>query len=141
MCLTINVLFLITCKLFKDCTALILINIVTVAMSSRAACALRRARDYERRLPNEFMVDRNEKLYCIHCKTIVSSKKTFNVETHRVTKKHVGFVERLASASTSTSTAPTVSRVQSEALALTEAFLAADIPLHKLRNPVLKRYL
>lgn len=41
MCLTINVLFLITCKLFKDCTALILVNIVTVAMSSRAACALR----------------------------------------------------------------------------------------------------
>ena len=42
---------------------------------------------------------------------------------------------------TQTTSIPSGSQAKSEALALTEAFLAADIPLHKLRNPVLKKYL
>ena len=96
-----------------------------------------KAKLYEREFNCEFRVTPKDKLFCILCMSKVTCEKRQQVERYRATMKHVsakGAIEDQNKKVTLTQQLlPVVSKdFMAE---LVKTFLAADIPLHKLRNP------
>ena len=89
-----------------------------------------------KKYPNEFCLGHNSVLKCKPCNSEVSWQKEFNVEAHRKTSKHRtgpnGLQKQLKLKSEGAKGAKSIPRM------VTEAILAADIPLKKLQNPKLK---
>ena len=85
----------------------------------------------------EFRVTPKDKLFCILCMSNVTCEKRQQVERHRATMKHVsarGTIEdQNKKIMLKQQLLPVVSKYFKAELVKT--FLAADIPLHKLRNP------
>ena len=80
--------------------------------------------------PSEFCVNASGQLYCILCHTTVNCDKQFRVTQHRRTQKHQVQVE--ANSKVKQTFLPVGKRDFTPKLV--NAFLAADIPLHKLQN-------
>ena len=96
-----------------------------------------KAKLYEREFNCEFRVTLKDELFCILCMSNVTCEKRQQVERHRATMKHAsarGAIEDKNNKVTLTQQLlPVVSKdFMAE---LVKTFLAADIPLHKLRNP------
>lgn len=89
-----------------------------------------KAHTLARENPSEFCVNASGQLYCILCHTTVNCDKQFRVTQHRRTQKHQVQVE--ANSKVKQTFLPVGKR--DFAAKLVDAFLAADIPLHKLQN-------
>lgn len=97
-----------------------------------------KARAYAREFATEFRVNPAGELFCVLCNCNVNCDKRFRVEKHRDTAKHKNCM--LSAIDTN----PTTTKLVQQFLPTTkkdfkekivEAFLAADIPLKKLRHP------
>lgn len=92
-----------------------------------------------RQYPQEFSQTPNSLLFCTLCNCNVPSDKTFHVDRHRASSKHQSSITQQSSSATSSIqsfiSAPDQNDFSSR---VTKAFLSADIPLHKLRNPELR---
>ena len=86
---------------------------------------------YTRKHPEEFE-RKDGALFCKLCKVSVSCDKKTRVESHRSSATHQGRLPLLRSQW------PDSSNTQTKAAQICEAFLKADIPLHKLRHPAIK---
>ena len=96
-----------------------------------------KAKLYEREFNCEFWVTPKDELFCILCMSNVTCEKRQQVERHRATMKHIsarGAIEdQNKKVMLMRQLLPVVSKdFMAE---LVKTFLAADIPLHKLRNP------
>ena len=106
-----------------------------------------KAKLLEREFSGEFKSNGKEskdELYCLLCFSNVKCDKRQIVERHRATKKHKAAVDAQKQTVTSQQDkTKKVTLIQSALPVVTKqfraklvsAFLAADIPLHKLRNP------
>jgi hypothetical protein len=114
---------------------------VKATMPKAALSMLVKAQKVVRCYPSEFCVTPAGDLFCLHCSTIVCCTKKFMVDKHRATAKHVTKVERSTHSSSSTSAHQQFLHVGKTdyAMDVTETFLAADIPLWKLRHTSLRR--
>lgn len=92
-----------------------------------------KAHVYERESKTEFSVNPAGELFCILCHSVVNCDKKARVTQHQETAKH----RRLLAATTSTGKRQTFipQTKQDFKEKLVTAFLSADIPLYKLRNP------
>lgn len=80
---------------------------------------------------NLFSIIGTDKLVCNTCKNEVNCQKQFNIDSHIKSAKHQSFQKVLKN-----QPKLVADKGQCEfSLQITEAFLSADIPLHKLRNP------
>ena len=95
-----------------------------------------KARLYEREFNDEFRVNPNNELHCILCNTTVNCEKRFRVNQHRESAKHKRASEHKSANQKKQSFLPTAKTHFK--LKLVEAFLSADIPLHKLQNQKIK---
>lgn len=89
------------------------------------------AREY----PNEFCLNASGDLFCRLCHTNVNCDKQFRVTQHRNTRKHQSGVEEGKPKAKQTFL-PVAKRDFTEKLV--DAFLSADIPLHKLQHPKIR---
>lgn len=87
---------------------------------------------YVENYPTEFSLHPTGMIYCNLCSTTVKSDKKWNLDHHRNTKRHQ---QLMAKSSTGTSTFLTLPEISENVV---RAFLEADIPLNKLRNPAIK---
>ncbi|MEN2498700.1 MAG: hypothetical protein MHMPM18_002972 [Marteilia pararefringens] len=91
-----------------------------------------KAQQVAQNIPDEFMVDYCENLYCKYCNVTVKCDKYYYVEEHRSTKKHSNSIEN------SPKQPKLTNMNKNESYALTErvtkAFLSANIPLKKMQN-------
>ncbi len=103
-----------------------------------------KAKLLEREFSGEFKSNGKDELYCLLCFSNVNCDKRQIVERHRATKKHKAAVDAQKQTVTSQQDkTKKVTLIQSALPVVTKefraklvsAFLAADIPLHKLRNP------
>ena len=101
-----------------------------------------KAKVYEKEFPGEFIVNCNQDLFCTICSNVVACEKRFTVERHRATTKHKKYISLLKEEKTDkdekklkkqTFFRPVAKKPFTEKVVQT--FLAADIPLYKLRNP------
>ena len=92
---------------------------------------------YKQEFNYEFSVPPKDELICILCMSNVTCEKRQQVERYRATMKHIsarGAIEDQNKKITLTQQLlPVVSK--DFMVELVKTFLAADIPLHKLRNP------
>lgn len=93
--------------------------------------------------PQEFKVTPRNELFCVLCECPVKYAKQFMIDSHRKSAKHSTKLQR----TTSSSSVPTSSKHESQtflnfkpdlAKHVTTAFLAADIPLHKLEHQAIR---
>lgn len=89
------------------------------------------------KFPNEFILNSSKELFCKFCITAVKCDKEQNVEQHRKSKKHSSFLE--CSPKQPKLAAENESGEMLFSERVTNAFLAADIPLKKLQNPNLRQ--
>jgi hypothetical protein len=85
--------------------------------------------------PEEFVRSPNDDLYCNLCSTVVSHAKSYFVESHRKTAKHQRAIGVSANATVQQFLNPKGDFTRD----VLKAFLSADIPLWKLRNPELRK--
>lgn len=95
-----------------------------------------KAKSYQQKQPEVFMVSRHGSLFCKLCQVDVSCDKQFNVTAHLDTTKHKTLSQTLSSQ-------PKLQvdiekNGTSFSYIVTEAFLSADIPLYKLNHPKMK---
>lgn len=83
----------------------------------------------------EFTTTPKGDLYCRLCNCIVQHDKRFYIDRHRSAAKH----QRLLHEPSSSSQTFIVQRPTDFTSQVVSAFLSADIPLHKVRNPQLKQ--
>lgn len=89
---------------------------------------------YARESPTEFRVNPSGDLFCIFCCQTVNCDKRFRVESHQSSAKHKKLV--LANAQNKKPQQSFLPSLKKDFKSkLVEAFLSADIPLHKLQNP------
>ncbi len=98
---------------------------------------INKARLYEKEFVNEFRVNPNNDLYCLLCCQTVNCEKRFRVESHRDSAKHRKLLANAADAKKSKSQTFFPSLKKDFRGKLVKAFLSADIPLHKLQNPLI----
>ena len=96
-----------------------------------------KAKRYASLFPNEFQVT-GGRLWCSFCNVKVSSKKKSQVDAHRRTGKHKRLMPPMPSISSATVSRDAITK-DNFPRRVSEAFLAADIPLKKLQNPKLKQ--
>ena len=70
------------------------------------------------------------------CEVVVKHDKEFHVQSHRNSSKHSFKLKRLSTSSPITQ--KFLSSASNFTLDVTNAFLAAGIPLHKLENPTIR---
>lgn len=88
-----------------------------------------------REFPKEFTSTPKRELYCNLCSKIVDHSKRFPVDRHRLSDKH----QRLLNLQQPSTSQQFIKIPQIDfTKKVTEAFLSADIPLYKLRNPKLR---
>ena len=103
-------------------------------MPKEAKSFLFKVRDFVSRHPKEFMTSARGELYCTLCATIVAHDRKSSVDKHRLSAKHQNALSSTVQQrqqpinSTNVGWGGYVGKV-------TSAFLSADIPLYKLRNP------
>lgn len=91
-----------------------------------------KAENASKLFPKEFTVDKAKNLFCIICHIKVNCEKTFNIEAHRKTSKHQSGLAYFPKQ-------PKLTIKENDEIVtfsqkVTEAFISADIPLHKLQN-------
>ena len=103
-------------------------------MPKEAKSSLSKIRDFVSRHPKEFMTSARGELYCTLCATIVVHDRKSTVDKHRRSAKH----QKALSSTVQQRQQP----IDSTNIGwdnfvgkVTSAFLSADIPLYKLRNP------
>lgn len=94
-----------------------------------------KARTFVTKYPTEFSCTPKQELFCNKCETIVKCDKTYHVESHRSSARHASKCHKPSTSSSQQFLKPVESNFAST---VTTAFLAADIPLHKLQHPALK---
>ena len=94
-----------------------------------------KVRLYEKEFVNEFRVNPTNDLYCLLCCQTVNCEKRFRVESHRNSAKHRKLLFTATDAKKSQTFFPSLKKYFR--CKLVEAFLSADIPLHKLQNPLI----
>ena len=96
-----------------------------------------KAKLYEREFNCEFWVTPKDELFCILCMSNVTCEKRQQVERHRATVKHVSARGAIEDQNKKATLMQQLLPVMSKDFMaeLVKTFLAADIPLHKLRNP------
>lgn len=84
--------------------------------------------------PKEFKITADKKLLCIFCNTLVKCNKTFFIDQHRNTDKHKSILNYK-------NVMPIENFCTKNEFSndIVKAFLAADIPLWKLRNLAIRR--
>ena len=87
-----------------------------------------------RQYPQEFSATPSNALFCKLCEQIVKHERTFFVESHRASQKHKN---KLKPTTASTSQLYIEATSSSFAEQVTKCFVAANIPLHKLRHPAI----
>ena len=103
-------------------------------MPKEAKSSLSKVRDFVSRHPKEFMTSARGQLYCTLCAKIVAHDRKSSVDKHRLSAKHQKALSSTVLQrqqpidSTNVGWRDYVGKV-------TSAFLSADIPLYKLRNP------
>jgi hypothetical protein len=96
--------------------------------ASQTAKIMRFVRDY----PHEFACSPSNELYCRLCEVVIKCDKLF-FDSHRKSTKHATKIPCASSSSTKqTFLAKNITED------VTKAFLAADIPLHKLEHPAIR---
>lgn len=86
---------------------------------------------YVQQYPEQFSYNSTNKLYCKWCNTFVDHERKTSVESHQKSNKH----RQHAQPSNSTIVQTHIKPQENDFLnKLVEAFLSADIPLHKLKN-------
>ena len=101
-------------------------------MPKKALTLAQKAKNAIMRHPEEFQRGQISALLCKLCNSDVNCEKEFNIEAHRKTNKHV---TRMAGLSKQPKLASAKENDgKSFMRKVTEAFLAADIPLKKLQN-------
>ena len=99
--------------------------------------AVEKANKAESLYPQEFLADGGGRLYCLLCKCFVSCKTKFRLDSHRNSRKHQIEVNLISDQTSSNSTPQ--NNTHDFAERVTRAFLAANIPLKKLRNQHVKK--
>ena len=99
--------------------------------ASQSAKITRFVREY----PLEFVSSPNNELYCRLCEVVVKCDKLFFVDSHRKSMKHATKMSSAASTSLKQTFISSANNITEE---VTKAFLAADIPLHKLEHPAIR---
>ena len=96
-----------------------------------------KAKLYKREFNCEFRVTPEDELFCVLCMSNVTCEKRQQVERHRATMKHISARGAIKDQNKKvTLTQQLLPVVSKDFMAeLVKTFLAADIPLHKLRNP------
>ena len=95
-----------------------------------------KAKSFIDSFPKEFFADLKGSLFCKLCNCMVSTEKSFMVDSHRKSKKHQNMLKGLENQqSMHEHIAPDES---TWAYRVTKAFLQSDIPLHKLKSEPLK---
>ena len=93
---------------------------------------------YARESPNEFRVNPNGDLFCVLCCQTVNYDKRFRVESHQSSAKHKRLL--LANAEEKKPQQTFFPSLKKDFTSkLVEAFLSADIALHKLQNPKIRQ--
>ena len=87
--------------------------------------------------PNEFQSS-GGKLWCSLCNRYVSHDRKYQVDSHRRSAKHQRRLRNISSSTATTSTSKEPVTQENFCRKITEAFLAADIPLKKLQNNKIK---
>ena len=103
-------------------------------MPKEAKSSLSKVRDFVSRHPKEFMTSARGELYCTLCATIVVLDRKSTVDKHRLSAKH----QKILSSTVQQRQQPIDSTNvgwDDYVGKATSAFLSADIPLYKLRNP------
>lgn len=98
-------------------------------------CNSNKAHIYQKEFFSEFRVNPNNDLYCLLCCQTVNCEKRFRVESHRNSVKHRKLLSIAADTKKSQTFFPFVKKEFTGKLV--QAFLSADIPLHKLQNPLI----
>eukprot|EP00477_Mikrocytos_mackini_P001737 GAHX01001877.1.p1 GENE.GAHX01001877.1~~GAHX01001877.1.p1 ORF type:complete len:141 (-),score=26.99 GAHX01001877.1:85-507(-) len=101
---------------------------------------LNRSGSYVTRYPSEFTLDHKKQLYCTLCKKNVSCNKDQNAQRHRESKTHSMREANNSASSESHQTFIEPSKHDEEE-ELASVFLAAEIPLKKLRNTKFSNFL
>lgn len=108
-------------------------------MPKDTLCQTNKVKAYEKEFPDESRKNPNDDHFCILCCQTVNCDKRFRVESHQSSAKHRNL---LSNAKKKKKNAPLQSFIPRSKKdfkeKLVKAFVAADIPLHKLQNPKIR---
>lgn len=105
-------------------------------MPAQQKTRVEKAKKYTRSFPAEFLLTQEGDLWCKLCLTNVSSDRKSTVDKHRNSAGHQG---KLKNCESQASIKNFNLSEKSFPHKVTMAFLAADIPLYKLRHPALRK--
>lgn len=96
---------------------------------------IQKIKDVVEKYKTEFEITPNNLLYCKLCDIVVKHAKMYFIESHRKSGKHITHTKN------SRNDLQPFIRLQNKDFAkqIAQAFVSADIPLHKIRNPHIQR--